>query len=179
MRHGPLVLFATTLAIGAGDAWATPPSPELPSGTSRPNLYVTPGVLYSSTSGGAGETSGVGGEVALVYYPRLAARGDDLALGVGPLLQLQAYDHGARFAAGGQVNYRFFGLELAYARRDAHEGVPATHMVQVTPFVSLAIAYLGLRVAQPFADHGSGAEVGITVGAKLPIRLMGDGSIFF
>lgn len=98
------------------------------------------------------------------------------AFGIGAFLQAQSYSGSyGRYAAGFQFGTSL-GVELGYAYREAHAGLPAVPAVHGGTFLSLGILVLGLRLSAPLRTESAaviGTEGAFTLALKCPIPVHG------
>jgi hypothetical protein len=139
--------------------------------------FIAPGILGGATGHVDSPVFGqLGIDVTYTYYP---AR--PLTLGVGAFLQAQSvgFEH-FRAALGGQFNFWIFGTELGAYIELGSKDKATTFGIQLTPFVSVGFASVGLQLGLPVAQLTAGEKYAVDVGfigtLKVPIPL--DGTYF-
>jgi hypothetical protein len=134
--------------------------------------FLNVGPLFSLTERPTGRAMGLGLEVS--YHDLFDYKS---GLGLGLFTQWQAMGKGRhRFGAGAQVTFWRLGLELGLAHETAGGDQGALTLLQATPFATVGVASLGLRLGIPLSRFeaprpGLGVELGFVVTLKLPIFL--------
>lgn len=82
----------------------------------------------------------------------------------------------ARFSAGGQATYNFIGVELGASHATESPLLAATTSLQATPFLTVGVCSLGLRVSVPVVawqeeKPAQGVELGLYLTLKYPFLL--------
>jgi hypothetical protein len=115
----------------------------------------------------AGQRGTQGFEVTLVRWTD-----DDPGLALAVFAQGEYVNgYAGRFAVGPQVTWGTWGLELGYAYQSAFGPDHDVHGAQLTPFLSLGIAYVGLRTFTPIAPRPELPSTSVVIGAKIPMNL--------
>ena len=160
---GPPALAADPVAARVVASAVVTPAPPAPSERflSRP-VFLSFGALVSF--GNADLRTTGGGELTFVRW-----FSDGLsALGLGGYAQGEYVAGGAaRGSVGAQVNVTVFGLEAGYAYQTSLGDRTHVHAVQLTPFFSLGIAYVGARFTLP--TGGGAPSTTAVVGVKIPL----------
>lgn len=146
------------------------------------DIWLPFGVLSSvSTFPGGNDYLGIGGEVSLVEFG-----GDEW---IGGFMQLQALgwlndldldrEWHARWAAGFQGGWRFFGIESGLAVRsgfpDGAKQYVTTLFIHAAPVLTMGMASLSLPIGIPIATFEEGNHIPLEIGGafalKIPVRL--------
>jgi hypothetical protein len=137
-------------------------------------LYLNPGPLISFI-GGHENSTGFGGELSAMYYPR----GTWQSLGYGAFAQGMVIDgKHPRFALGGQSGLGPVGAELGLAYRGGDDIFASTASVHAGVFISIGVLDLAFRVGIPIIGTESnrasyGFDTALTIALKLPIVIFG------
>ncbi|MGH7684348.1 MAG: hypothetical protein ACREMT_08385, partial [Vulcanimicrobiaceae bacterium] len=109
----------------------------------------------------------IGGELTFVRWLQDEPGG----FGIGGYAQAEYVAGGTgRASIGLQGDYAGFGIETGYAYQRLLEDKLDQSSLQVTPFLSIGVAYVGFRTLVPLTP--SGAPVGmLVIGLKVPINV--------
>lgn len=141
-----------------------PLSAEAAWGWKMGSTWVSAGATVGADGADGEESHGhVGTEVTAGHY--IGLRGWAL----GGFAQTQwTFDVGPRFAAGGQVNKEWAGLELGGAVQLRTNGQPPSVAIQIAPFISVGVVSLSLRVGIPVRLDREPVWVGANLAVKFP-----------
>ena len=166
-RSGWGVVLAASLC-GASEAWAKRVITPVPG-----QIYLGAGLLLNASARSEGFSGGVGGELSLHGW-----LDHNPLLGLGVFGQWQSINsEHYRVCAGAQATLLWMGVELGVAREYGGTSL-ATTSVHVSPFISVGLVGVGLRIGvplvpPPFTQNAHGFEMGLTLTVKLPIPLRG------
>lgn len=109
---------------------------------------------------------GAGAELSITHYPSVPLVG----FGVGSFLQIYGTDRSVRCAAGTQLNYAMFGIELG-STIELPTATEVTNLgVQIAPFVSLGVLALSLRAHVSVHAFRGGARLPSELGTVLTMK---------
>ncbi len=134
-------------------------------------LWFNPGVLFSHSLSGQG--TGLGTELSLMRCPGDCVVGGDWS--IGGLLQAQWVSGGrSRYALGLQTGQSGLGGELGWALLTQGDGEARTSGPHLAAYLSVGYVSVALRLTVPVEGDAAqlpGPDLGIVVGAKVPLEL--------